>query len=68
MEDSDLHIPIAHRKGVRDCKKHPINRFVNYEILSPNFKAFTANFDTVEVPKNVHEAMQHPEWGKECEL
>lgn len=47
IDDSDL--PIAHRKGVRGCTKHPIERYVAYGKLSPSYKAFVTNLDNVKV-------------------
>ena len=59
-DDSDF--PIAVRKGVRSCTKHPIYTFVSYEGLSPKFKTFVANLDNIQVPNNIQEALGSPEW------
>ena len=59
-DDSDF--PIAVRKGVRSCTKHPIYTFVSYEGLSPKFKTFVANLDNIQVPNNIKEALCSPEW------
>ena len=69
-DEGDLYLPIAYRKGVRECTKHPINRYVSYSRLSPNYKAFLADLDTVKIPKNIEEALSDPKWRKavECEL
>ncbi|CAN1800959.1 Retrovirus-related Pol polyprotein from transposon TNT 1-94, partial [Linum perenne] len=61
-EESDLNIPIAIRKGVRDCTKHPINRHVGYECLSSNYQSFITSLDNVEIPKTIEEALKHPKW------
>ncbi|KAK8349703.1 hypothetical protein V6Z11_A06G162300 [Gossypium hirsutum] len=37
--------PIAIRKGVRQCTKHPIEKFTRYNSLMPSFQAFTATLD-----------------------
>jgi len=60
----DLNIPIATRKGVRSCTKHPMSNYVSYKNLSPSFFAFTSHLSSVEIPKNVQEALQVPEWKK----
>ena len=39
-ENIDLNLPIAVRKGVRFCTQHPIGKFVSYDRLSPNHRAF----------------------------
>lgn len=38
---SDLEIPIALRKGRRTCTNHPIAKYLSYEKLSPQHRAFT---------------------------
>ncbi|KAK3031449.1 hypothetical protein RJ639_035272 [Escallonia herrerae] len=57
---NDLNRPIAHRKGVSSCTKHPISQFVSYD-TSPNFQAFTTNLDNTTVPSCIQEALQQPE-------
>ncbi|CAN0910966.1 Retrovirus-related Pol polyprotein from transposon TNT 1-94 [Linum grandiflorum] len=58
----DLNWPIAVRKGVRECTRHPIQRYVNYGRLSPEFQAFTTHLDST--PRSIEEAMKIPEWRK----
>ncbi|KAF7807609.1 Retrovirus-related Pol polyprotein from transposon RE1 [Senna tora] len=36
----DMNLPIALRKGVRACTRHPIANFVCYDKLSNNYRAF----------------------------
>ena len=59
-----LDVPIAHRKGVRSCTKHPISKFVSYENLFPSFHAFTTNLSSVNIPRSVKEAFDVPEWKR----
>ena len=59
-----LIFPIATRKGVRSCTKHPMSNYVSYKNLSPLFFVFTSHLSLVEIPKNVQEALQVPEWKK----
>ena len=65
IDDSDL--PIAHRKGVYGCTEHPIQRYVAYGKLSPSYKAFVMNQDSVKVPKSIQEALMRPKWKKAVE-
>ena len=59
---NDLDVPITFQKGVRSCTTHPIVDFVSYEILSPQFRAFTAIFSKIDIPRDIHKALQHPNW------
>ena len=61
---SDLDLPIAIRKAVRTCTKHPISNFLTCTKLSYGFRAFIAKIDSVVVPKNIHEAFKDPKWEK----
>ncbi|KAH9698654.1 retrovirus-related pol polyprotein from transposon RE1 [Citrus sinensis] len=63
----DFDLPIASRKRVRSCTKYPMSNYVSYDKLSPNFLAFTSQLSSVEIPKNVHEALRVPEWRKAIE-
>ncbi|KAL4310054.1 hypothetical protein GQ457_01G027990 [Hibiscus cannabinus] len=54
--------PIAIRKGVRACTKHPIQRFVAYNSLMPSFQAFTTVLDAQQIPRTIDEALKHPRW------
>lgn len=61
-ESSEINIPIALQKGVRSCTKHPLSKFVSYSNLSSSFAAFTSQLSSVEIPKNVQEALKVPMW------
>ena len=60
FDNSDL--PIAVRKGVRSCTKHPISNFISYEKLSPTFRAFTCELTKIEIPRDIQEALRVPKW------
>ena len=62
QEFFDLNLPIAMRKGVRSCTQHPIGKFVSYDRLSPNFRAFVAALDRTQIPRDIEEALQDPKW------
>ena len=59
---NDLDPPIAVRKGVRSCTKYPISNYLTYSKLSCGFKAFVSETDRMQVPRDVHEALQDPKW------
>ena len=46
---TDLDGPIAIRKGVRKCTKHPIYNFMSYEGLSLEYRTFTTNVSSAEI-------------------
>lgn len=55
-------LPIVVRNGVRSCTKYPMSKFVSYEKLSQMFSSFTTQLSLVEIPNNVQDALQVPEW------
>uniref|UniRef100_A0A2N9GQ49 Reverse transcriptase Ty1/copia-type domain-containing protein n=1 Tax=Fagus sylvatica TaxID=28930 RepID=A0A2N9GQ49_FAGSY len=60
---SDLDIPIAIRKGIRTCTKYPIAKYISYQRLSNNHRAFISNIShVVVVPRNIQEALDDPNW------
>jgi hypothetical protein len=58
--DPILDVPIAHRKPVRACTKHPMSRFVSYSNLSSSFSASTSHLSCIEIPMNIQEALNVP--------
>ena len=59
--NADIYLPIAVRKGVWPCTKHPMSQYVSYEKLGPSLQAFTASLDSVSIPQ---EALQHEQWRR----
>ena len=55
---SDLDVPIAFRKGVRSCTKHLMSNFMSYKNLSSSMVAFTSQLSSVEILKNVENALK----------
>ncbi|KAJ9541315.1 hypothetical protein OSB04_027821 [Centaurea solstitialis] len=55
-------LPIALRKGVRNCTKHPLHKQVSYVRLSPSHKAFITNLQSTKIPRNIDEALKDPLW------
>ena len=63
----DLNVPIAIRKNSRTCTKfalYPMSKYVPYKNLSSLFLSFTSQLSSVDVPKNMHEALGVLEWRK----
>ena len=60
-------LPIAKRKGVRECTKHPIQRYVAYGNLMPSFKAFTTCLDKEQIPDTIEEALKDSKWRRAVE-
>ncbi|WJX66879.1 hypothetical protein P8452_51386 [Trifolium repens] len=58
----DINDPVAVRKPVRSCTKHPMSNFISYSNLSSSFSAFTSKLSSVEIPKNVQDALEIPKW------
>lgn len=66
-EFSDLDMPIAIRKGVRSCTQHPIGNFISYEKLSQGYRAFITSVDNIQIPRDIQEALKHPDWAAAVE-
>ncbi|KAL5565423.1 hypothetical protein UlMin_028587 [Ulmus minor] len=62
LQNNDINLPIAKRKGVQPCTNHPIYNFLSYNGLSPVFRAFSTNLTEIRIPNNIHEALQTPQW------
>ena len=60
--DLDLDLPIAHRKGVRTCTKHPISKFISYHRLPSSFKAFATNLSSVTTTRTAQDVLANPKW------
>ncbi|KAA0060567.1 reverse transcriptase [Cucumis melo var. makuwa] len=60
--DPSLNILITLRKGTRSYTKHSIYNYMSYKNLVPQFKAFTTSLDSTTIPKNIHFALECPEW------
>ena len=61
-QNHDLNLPIALRKGTRACTKHPIAKYISYDNLSENYRAFTTNISKLVIPRNIQEALDEPSW------
>ena len=61
-QNHDLNLPIALRKGTRVCTKHPMAKYISYDTLSENYRAFTTNISELVIPRNIQEALDEPSW------
>ena len=65
LEENKLDLPIALRKGTRECTRrplYPLSNFASYKNLSPYFHAFVTQLSHFEIPKSIKDAMQVLEW------
>ena len=66
-DNSDENLPIALKKGVRECRSrplYPIGNYVSYEGLSSSYQAFTSKINSISIPNSIQDAMAIPEWKK----
>lgn len=63
--NDDLDLPIAVRKGTRECTKRPLYflaHFLSFKHFSPSHKAFLINLKTVPIPTILSEALSNEKW------
>ena len=66
--NNDLDWPIALRKGIRTCTKHPLHLFLsNSRLLSPH-KTFLTSLHTIPIPKTFSEAIGNENWKNAIEV
>ena len=56
----DLNLPISLRKGTRAFTKHPIVKYISYDTLFENYRAFTTNISILVIPRNIQKALDEP--------
>ena len=39
-----------------------MNNFSSYAKLSPSYRAFVTNLSKIQIPSNIYEALDRPEW------
>ena len=59
---TDLDLPIAIRKGVQTCTKHPLSNYLSYHYLSQSHKSFLTSLDAIVIPKSMEGALKDPKW------
>ena len=61
----DHDLPIAFRKGTRECTKrplYPLSHFVSFQRFSLNHKSFMSTLSTIPIPNSLFEALSNREW------
>ena len=64
-DNLDLDLPIAVRKGTRECTNrplYPLSHFVSLKHLSPTHKNFIVSLNTTIIPNIVFETLTKREW------
>ena len=54
--ETNCDLPIAVRKRVQSCTKHPIAHFLSYQKIDSEYKTFVANLSNETILRNVEEA------------
>ena len=65
IDNLDLDLPIAVRKGTRECTNrplYPLSHYVSLKNLLPAHKNFIASLNTIIIPNTVSEALTKSEW------
>lgn len=62
LDNNDLDLPIALRKGKRQCTQYTLSHFVSYEKISPSNQAFLTLLNTVSIPKILFRALKIKKW------
>ena len=58
-------LPIAIRKGSRECTKkplYPLSNYVSFHKFSPAHKSFLMNLNSISIPRNLSEALSNENW------
>lgn len=59
---TNLYLPIALRKGVRAYTKHPIAKYLSYQKISNDHRAFISKISHQFIPRNMQEPLDDPNW------
>lgn len=62
---NDFDLPIAVRKGTRECRNrplYPLSHYVSLMSFSPSHRNFLVSLNTVSVPNTLYEALSKSEW------
>jgi transposase InsO family protein len=63
VNDQDL--PIAVRKGTRECTKqplYPLSHFLSFKKFSPSHRSFLVSLNTIVIPTTLSEALSNEKW------
>ena len=67
----DQDLPIAIRKGTRECTKYPqypISHFVSLEKFSSSHRSFLISLNTISIPTTLSEALSSENWKQAMNL
>jgi len=62
---TDINLPIALRKGIRECTKHPlypISHFVSFKRSFPPHRSFLTNIHRTSIPTTLSKALNSKNW------
>ena len=65
VNNNDQDLPIAIRKGNRECTKqplYPLAHFLSFKNFSPSHKAFLVSLNTISIPRTLFEALTNEKW------
>ena len=63
--ESELELPIAIRKGTRECTKrslYPLSHVVSFKKLSWSYKSFLTSLNNIHIPTTLSEALSNENW------
>ena len=59
--DNDFNLPIAIRKGTRQCTQHPLSLFVSFDNFSQSHKS-SHSFIHITISQNPNRALNNEKW------
>ena len=65
VDNDDQNLPIAIRKGTRECTKrplYPLANFISFKKFSPSHRAFLVSLNTITIPNTLSEALSNEKW------
>lgn len=65
VNNDDQDLPIAVRKGIRECTNrplYPLTHFLSFKKFSPAHRAFLVSLNTISIPTTVSEALTDEKW------
>ncbi|RVW97624.1 hypothetical protein CK203_027993 [Vitis vinifera] len=65
VPESVQDLPIAVRKGIRECTNqplYPLTHFLSFKKISPSHRVFLVSLNTISIPTTVSEALTNEKW------
>ena len=63
--ESELELPIAIRKGMRECTKcplYPLSHVVSFKKLFQSYQSFLTSLNNIYIPTTLSEALSYENW------